>query len=575
MNRKAKVSFVVSLLLGSVLVFPATDVLAEKLPVFKLKEPKVDKTKSRDLFMKGLGGQPTEEENERAIIQRTDKKVLEVDKRSGHIFMGDMEKLWNPRAKANVPEEARAKDTADNFLQENGLLPEKDARVRVSFSHHSQTMGADDNPGQMTKQLLDRQVNYKIEIAVKGRGGEERLIPVSGGGGKFKVSVGDQGAVIGFLGGWREIEKVESEEEILPQESAEAQFKKSLGKAQVKNVRSQLAYYATPAFEVQSILAPVWIVSGEIQIGQETIPLRNAVIPATKFGPRLEGGPPAKPRDPKEPQPPADEDEERGKPQRSRLDLPGLLGELLASPAYAASTFECGTSWIGPSQGLSGSPGNKQGFVDQCRAAGWTVNFDWGEAAAFESDWRRNDDLYVDAVDLVFYTGHASGNGWVLNPPDDTFLHQNEVTPGATAIDLYGNTDLDWLIIAACGPHQSTHFTTNTTNAFDRWRGIFDGLHVFLGYGAVTFDNSSEGRRFMELARAGWNVIDAWFRTAQEIQPSTNGEKAPDGPTIWVTAMYAHNGDHCARNDHLWGMGNTCPDATGSSQQRYLMWSGT
>ena len=133
----------------------------------------------------------------------------------------------------------------------------------------------------------------------------------------------------------------------------------------------------------------------------------------------------------------------------------------------------------------------------------------------------------------------------------------------------YGNDPANWFVAAP------TAGLLNTTNAFDRWRGVFDGLHVLLGYGAVTLDNTSEGRRFMELSRAGWNVIDAWFRTAWEIQPSTNGWPAPDGPTIWVTAMYAHNGDHCQRNDHLWGMGSTCPDATGASQQRYLMWSGT
>ena len=254
-------------------------------------------------------------------------------------------------------------------------------------------------------------------------------------------------------------------------------------------------------------------------------------------------------------------------------NLPGQFLDLLTTPAYAQSGYECGTEWIGPSQGLSGSPGNKQGFVDHCNAAGWSVIFDWGEANAWESDWRASNNYYVDNADLVFYTGHASQNGWVLNTPADTFLHHTEAN--VTSTDLWGETDIEWMIIAACGPHQSTHFTSSTTNAFDRWRYVFDGLHVMLGYGAVTYDNTSEGRRFMELARAGWNVVDAWFRTAWEIQPGSNGYGAPNGPTIFVTAMYAHNGDHCARYEQLWGMGTTCLDATGSTQQRYLMWSGT
>ncbi len=112
-------------------------------------------------------------------------------------------------------------------------------------------------------------------------------------------------------------------------------------------------------------------------------------------------------------------------------------------------------------------------------------------------------------------------------------------------------------------------------NAFDRWRGIFDGLHIFLGYGAVTYDNTTEGARVTELMRQGWTVIDAWFRTAWEIQPSTNNSNAPDGPTIWVTAMYAHMGSNDTRNDHIWGTGTTVADPVGSGQKRKLLWSGT
>jgi hypothetical protein len=309
-------------------------------------------------------------------------------------------------------------------------------------------------------------------------------------------------------------------------------------------------------------MAPVWVIHSQIQVGNELIPARSQIIAATQYGPRFPAVRPS-PRDPNAPLPRRDDE---------RPGQQGLLDWLIPS-AHAATGFDCGAWWIGPSQGLSGSPGNAQGFIDQCRAAGWTPRFNWGESAAWESDWRRNDDYYVDNVDLVFYTGHASQNGWVLNAPDDTFLNYTEVSGAA---DMWGNGDVEWIIIAACGPLQSTHFTSSTTNAFDRWRNSFDGLHVLMGYGAVTYDNTTEGRRFMELSRAGWNVIDAWFRTAWEVQPSSNGYGPPNGPTILVTAMYAHNGDHCARNDHLWGMGSTCADVpAGAGQQRYMMWQGT
>jgi len=253
------------------------------------------------------------------------------------------------------------------------------------------------------------------------------------------------------------------------------------------------------------------------------------------------------------------------------------LLDLLAQPAWAQDgIIEAATSWIGPSQGLSGSPANAQGFVDGLSAAGWTINFNWGEANAWESDWNSNDDNWVDSADFVFYTGHADENGWVLNVPADTSLDYTEVglTPGIPH-DHYGQNDLEWFIIAACGPHESSHFTTGVGNAFDRWRGIFDGLHVFMGYGAVTSDNTTEGARVVELALAGWPIIDAWFRTAWEIQPSTNGYSAPYGPTVYVTAMYAHRGDHATRDDHIWGTGTTVADPVSPGQERYFMWSGT
>lgn len=574
MKRPVQCLRAVSLfLLGAGIVLGVPSAYGERLPVFKLKEPKVDKAKSRELFSRGLGGSPTEKEGPNVIAYSAGRKVMEVDKRSGLIFMGDMEKLWNPQARANVPDEARSRELADKFLKDNRLMPAAAEKgLRVAFSHYSETGHGTDSPGAINKQILDRQVNYKSEIVIKDpKSGEERAVPVFGGGGKMKVAIGDQGRVVGFAGGVREVERVESEEEILSQEGAEAAFKKQFGNTPLRNVQSRLAYYSAPAFEEQSVLAPVWVVSGELEVGRERVPTREVIVPATKHGPTLDPGPPPRARAPQEPAPKSNPDEGE---KSGWLNFPAMLRELLTpTAAYAQSPYECGTSWIGPSQGLSGSPGNKQGFVDQCKAAGWSVIFDWGESNAFESDWRANDDLWVDNADLVFYTGHASQNGWVLSAPADTFLHYTEAN--ATTIDLYGNTDLEWVIIAACGPHQSTHFTTNTTNAFDRWRNIFDGLHVFLGYGAVTYDNTSEGRRFMELSRAGWNVIDAWFRTAWEIQPSTNGYAPPNGNTIWVTAMYAHNGNHCARNDHLWGMGSGCADVVGSTQQRHLLWSGT
>jgi hypothetical protein len=543
---------------------------AEQLPVFKLAEPKVDQSRATvilaNLQREKPGFPAKSEDNGSVFIASAGSKEVEVYKASGGVFLRDTKQLWNPNLRPQLPSREKAKVLADKFLAENKLLPGEDGHVKVSFAEFTETGVAADIPGKLDKKILDIQANYKADLLIEKTTGQKLVMPVVGGGGDFKVAIGDRGAVIGFLGGWRPIAEIASTEEILPKTEAEAKFKGVVGNANVTKIESFLAYYSAPAYEQQNILAPVWVVKAEAKFGDQKVRVRNGIIAATKYGPTWPEIP-TKTRIKEEQPGPRSLDKDES--QQSRLDL-------LFTSAYAQSAPEAGTSWIGPSQGLGGSPANAQGFVDGLAAAGWNINFNWGEANAWESDWNSNDDNWVDAADFVFYTGHANSDGWVLNTPNDTFLHFSEVgaTPGSPN-DRLGQSDLEWIIIAACGPHQSNHFVGSVGNAFDRWRGMFDGLHVFLGYGAVTYDNTTEGSRVVELAGAGWPVIDAWFRAAWEIQPSTNGYSAPDGPTIYVTAMYAHKGSHETRTDHIWGTGTTASDPVNPGQQRYLMWSGT
>lgn len=549
----------------------------EVLPVYLLAQPGVETDRAAEILHNLHDGpMPQEvrsEDRPDAVVRRAGSKEVEIYKASGGVWVRDRNELWNPTRRPDLPSQDQARELADRFLAENELPPARDERIDFGFAGYSETAVAEDGPegaGGDDKTVLDVQVDYDTKVVVKRPDGETLSLPVVGGGGNFKVAIGDQGSIIGFTGVWRPIAQVESEEEILTKEEALEQFREMAGEARLVDSDAYLAYYSAPAFEEQTHLAPVWVVGGELEVGEERVPMRRTIIAATKYGPRPPDLP-ARIRTPDDKALPADPDE-RDTPEQVSW-LRGLGETLLLVPPVAWAQLEAGTSWIGPSQGLTGSPANASGFVEGLVAAGWRKNFNWGEAAAFEADWRRDDDDWVDGADAVFYTGHANSAGWVLNNPEDTFLRFSEVQGGGG--DLYGNTDIEWIVIAACGPHQSSHFTGNVGNAFDRWRGIFDGLHVFLGYGAVTFDNFSEGRRVVQLARGGWPIIDAWFRTAWEIQPLFNGELPPDGPVVFVTAMYAHMGDHATRNDHLWGMGPTVADPVGAGQRRTLIWSGT
>jgi len=75
--------------------------------------------------------------------------------------------------------------------------------------------------------------------------------------------------------------------------------------------------------------------------------------------------------------------------------------------------------------------------------------------------------------------------------------------------------------VAACGSLEDDVISTGGADVFDRWDSAFDGLHLLLGYGSVTNDNEEEGKRVIQYARQGSTLIDVWFRTGREIQPST------------------------------------------------------
>ena len=105
-----------------------------------------------------------------------------------------------------------------------------------------------------------------------------------------------------------------------------------------------------------------------------------------------------------------------------------------------------------------------------------------------------------------------------------------------------------------------------------RWDGAFDGLHTLMGYGAITFDNTDEGRKLAQYSREGTPLIDAWFRTAHEVQPSTNGAAAPRRSDRLGRSDVRGQGRGRPRNDHLWGRGSVSADPA-SPTMLVCMWT--
>jgi hypothetical protein len=471
---------------------------------------------------------------------RLGHKVVQLHQASGGVWAADRERLWRPSAAGRVPGERQVDQLADRLVDERRLLPTLEApfRLRRLTPGQAVTSSKDRKGERAADAVVQRSARWGVDVQVG-----DLAVPVTGGGGRFGLTLGAEGEVAGFQGVWRPVGG-SFEAKAIPLATLDEQFEALTSGLKIESVESELAYYSAPAAASQEFLYPVRNYRAVASFDDHRVPLRVIQLPATEFGPRRPASQPMAKRRP-------------GKRASSRLPK-GTKRSLRTLGWPFFNPFEAGTSWIGESGGLGGSAGNVRGFVDGMRADGWLINFDWGDANAWESDWHRNDDDWVDAADFVFYTGHASMDGWVLSSPDDGFLDFSEV---AGSPDRYGQNDLEWVVIAACGPLQDELLSPGGGDVFNRWGPAFDGLHLLLGYGAITFDNSDEGRLVVQYAREGETLVDAWFRTATEVQPSTNGASAPDGPDIWVGAVWPYKaGVGPVEGDHLWGHGSVTPD---------------
>lgn len=487
---------------------------------------------------------------------------VELARPSGGIWAADNTRLFNPDLKPDLPDLDEAGSFAKDFAVSSSLMPALGGPASWGDVVVGGTRLATVKGRERDDRELDRQ--FIFPVLVEG-------LPVVGGGGDFTLALGDGGDIIGFHGVWRELADAFVSRTV-SREEVEESYRKTLDASGMKleSVTSYLAYYSAPASELQEFVYPVYVLGGTAVVDGQTVPLRLSTLPATEFGPRPVIPAPERPR-PHAAKPGSGGGDE--KPRERRGYTSPSTGQRVSAEVRAANPFEAGTSWIGVSGGLNGSKKNARGFVDGWQSAGWNVNFNWGDANAFESDWRRNDDTWVDAADFVFYTGHASMDGWVLADPDDDRLSFTEVGAApASPGDLWGQNDLEWVTIAACGPLQDSILSPGGGDVLSRWDGAFDGLHLLMGYGAITFDNETEGRDLVKYARQGKTLRDAWFRTAKETQPATNGADAPDGPVVWTGVMWASKAGANPANDHAWGHGSVSADP-GSPTSLSCMWT--
>ncbi|KAI5850555.1 hypothetical protein DFP73DRAFT_539877 [Morchella snyderi] len=482
-------------------------------------------------------------------------KRLEYDTLSGGISATDTSESWNPTAgpPPNLPSDAEAMKLAMEIIERFGLKPSDKQlppgiEITIESDRTSGTFVAHefgDGAGGYTREQWRIDVSSFLDTKIKVPDYPE-LIPVTGGGGRLLLVLGSNNRLLEIRALWREIVD-QRPYELMSQVEAEAIYIASAGALQdsVTIISSFVAYYSEPWGLPQNALYPVWVINGNAVLGPESISVRpQATRESSGTG--------------------SSSQKSYGVPPPKRRSVPSRSTQRRQSNDDAI-LFEAASEWMGAPYGLGLAENNAAGFRYgiQGTAPLGVYSYEKDNELVWESDFVSDDDEWVDSVDMLFYTGHANANGWMVADPatgDERFIDYssfgvNPETPG----DLLGQQDLEWLIIAACGPFQDELVNPGDGNVFDRWRGIFDGLHIMFGYASASLDTDGEGARFIKYAKEGETLINAWFRTAKELQNSE----------VVVAAMWTDD----AFDDHLPGYGSVSSDNPLGSQERWVMWT--
>ena len=208
-----------------------------------------------------------------------DTLYLECCKNSGSIWFADFSKLYNEEY---VPEDLPSREGAEviaeeflGFLTEQGLIPEQEVRLWGV----SQTEMATFNITANKKETRINHMNVHYGFPSVANELNTTIMP----GKKIRVSIGDNGEIIGFHYIHPDLRDFEPYQAITEEEALQILVQKLGGEPETLEVRRE--YYFGPEFIIQGFAQPYYIFDGTVMIGEEEVQFKTQLIPATTFSP--------------------------------------------------------------------------------------------------------------------------------------------------------------------------------------------------------------------------------------------------------------------------------------------------
>jgi hypothetical protein len=552
------------------------DTTGFKLPIFRLAPPAVNEERLNALVdALDLTGGTRQDLPEGGVRITQGSRRLDATA-DGAFWFADEAHLWNPeRPSAPLPDPAAAEAIARAFLHRAGLVPASndfaqiDLEVAVNSGSKTAVAMADGQKLVKTDQYaIDAYVSFILRIKPLDPITHQPLNdpatnrPVQGYGlgpaTKLGVVLGAGGMIIGVNASWLGILGIHREGDFLPPvpPAIGARRLEAIGRAADPFARlsiiddaggsdgvanGSLVYRQTFLPDNGIALCPFWVFRVGVTHGDQTIRGADVFAPAARF------------------------------PLASPPALDYVPRTQHSRPRRVADVYAAGLVW--KTQYDPDAEPQVIGVLEQLQKEGWNISFRWRDADAKEADWVANAALWVDDVDLVYYSGHASSYGWVVTPdgpnPDDYLSPPDTGVFGR--VDARWGRRLKWLVIAACGPMQDEFVVPGYDQNVFNWAPAFEGLHMLMGFATTTAGATGEGARMLELARDGVPLATGWLRAARESQTSdvTRGRV---GPARWAAVLAAEDGDISPLRDCLPGKGYVSPDINRPTRFRAI-WS--